>query len=64
MLDAPGPMVCKVLVSPKQNTQPRVASRQLPDGRMVSAPMEELFPFLDPEEQRELMFVSPPEEIS
>jgi acetolactate synthase-1/2/3 large subunit len=64
MLDAPGPMVCKVLVSAKQSTQPRVASRQLPDGRMVSAPMEELFPFLDPDEQRQQMFVPPPEEVS
>ena len=63
VLDAPGPVVCKVKVSPHQATQPRVASKQLPDGRMVSAPMEDLFPFLDPEEQRANMFVPPPEEV-
>ena len=63
MLETPGPVVCKVKVSPKQTTQPRVTSKQLSDGRMVSAPMEELSPFLDPEEQQAQMFVPPPKDI-
>jgi acetolactate synthase I/II/III large subunit len=49
-LEAPGPMVCEVLVEPRQATAPRVSSTRLPDGRMVSRPMEDLWPFLDRDE--------------
>ncbi len=45
-----GPVVCEVMVSPDQVTAPRVASKQLEDGSMVSLPMEDLWPFLDREE--------------
>jgi acetolactate synthase-1/2/3 large subunit len=46
----PGPVVCEVMVSPDQVTAPRVSSKQLEDGTMVSLPMEDLWPFLDREE--------------
>jgi acetolactate synthase-1/2/3 large subunit len=45
-LSAPGPVICDVLMAPDQFTQPKVSSRQLPDGRMQTAPMEDLWPFL------------------
>jgi acetolactate synthase I/II/III large subunit len=45
-----GPMICEVIVSPDQQTAPRVSSKQMPDGRMASAPMEDLWPFLPREE--------------
>lgn len=47
ILDAPGPLVCGVRMAPEQFTQPKVSSRQQPDGRMVTMPMEDLWPFLD-----------------
>jgi acetolactate synthase-1/2/3 large subunit len=50
ILDAPGPAVCEVLVSPQQTTSPRLSSQRLPDGRMVSRPLEDLWPFLDRDE--------------
>jgi len=50
ILNRPGPVVCEVMVSPEQVTAPRVASRQQEDGRMISMPMEDLWPFLDREE--------------
>lgn len=50
ILDMDGPVVCEVMVSPDQMTAPRVSSRQLEDGSMVSMPMEDLWPFLDREE--------------
>jgi acetolactate synthase-1/2/3 large subunit len=50
-----GPMICEVRVSPEQPTAPRVASRQKEDGSMESAPMEDLWPFLDREELRRNM---------
>jgi acetolactate synthase-1/2/3 large subunit len=50
VLSAPGPVVCEVLMAPGQFTQPKVSSRQMPDGRMATMPMEDLWPFLDPKE--------------
>jgi acetolactate synthase-1/2/3 large subunit len=55
ILAADGPRVCDVRVSPDQPTAPRVTSRQNDDGSMESAPMEDLWPFLDREELRRNM---------
>lgn len=52
ILEMDGPVVCEVIVSPDQVTTPRVSSRQREDGSMESAPMEDLWPFLDREEFR------------
>ncbi len=41
----PGPVVCDVLMAPNQFTQPKVSSKQQADGRMVTMPMEDLWPF-------------------
>jgi acetolactate synthase-1/2/3 large subunit len=50
LLALPGPVVCEVLMAPDQFTQPKVSSRQMPDGRMMTMPMEDLWPFLDRDE--------------
>ena len=47
-----GPVVCEVMLDPAQRFEPRSSSKRLPDGRMVSAPLEDMFPFLDREEFR------------
>ncbi len=47
ILETDGPVVCDVLMAPDQFTQPKVSSKQQPDGRMVTMPMEDLWPFLD-----------------
>jgi len=52
-----GPLVCEVVVLPEEPRIPRVATRQLENGRMVSSPLEDLFPFLDREELRRNMLV-------
>ena len=46
-LDAPGPTVCEVMLDPAQEFEPRLKSRQLPDGTMVSPALEDMYPFLD-----------------
>ena len=38
------PVICRVRVSEKQVTAPRVTSRQTGDGNMETAPMEEMWP--------------------
>lgn len=59
VLETEGPVVCDVLINLDQLTQPRVVSRQLADGQMVSAPMEDLFPFLEKDEFEKNMIVPP-----
>jgi acetolactate synthase I/II/III large subunit len=58
----PGPVVCEVMLDPTQSFEPRQSSRQLPDGRIVSAPLEDMFPFLEREELLENLFIAPWEE--
>lgn len=61
-LESDGPFVCDVMVDPNQRFEPRLASRRLPDGRMVSSPLEDMFPFLDREELRENLLIPPVED--
>jgi acetolactate synthase-1/2/3 large subunit len=50
VLSLDGPVICEVMVDPDVPTAPRLSSEVLPDGRMVSKPMEDLWPFLDRDE--------------
>jgi acetolactate synthase-1/2/3 large subunit len=58
-LSSPGPFLCEVMLDPNQPFEPKVSSRQLPDGRMVSAPMEDLYPFLDRQELLSNLLIPP-----
>jgi acetolactate synthase-1/2/3 large subunit len=46
-----------VILDPAQGFEPRQSSRQLPDGRIVSAPLEDLYPFLERQELRENLLI-------
>jgi len=61
-LDLPGPVICEVMLDPAQGFEPRQSSRQLPDGRIISAPLEDMFPFLEREELMENLLIPPWEE--
>ena len=50
LLAAPGPMLCRVPLDDTQGFEPRVSSRKLDDGTIVSPPLEDMYPFLDREE--------------
>ena len=47
---APLPLVVVARLDPDQAFEPKVASRRLPDGTMVSSPPEDMSPFLPREE--------------
>ncbi len=47
VLDCRGPVVCEVMISPRQMTAPRVLSSRRADGSMKSGSLEDLWPFLD-----------------
>jgi acetolactate synthase I/II/III large subunit len=57
VMAAPGPQLCEVVLDLDQQFAPKAASRILPDGRMVSAPLEDLAPFLDRDELGSNMLV-------
>ena len=50
VLATDGPIVCHVLLDPKQGFEPRIKSRVMPDGTIVSPALDDMFPFLDPDE--------------
>lgn len=56
-----GPYVCEIMMPPEQALIPRVSSLKLPDGRIISKPMEDLYPFLDRDEFKDNMIVEPVE---
>ena len=59
VLAAPGPILCEVRTIPEQSFEPRVTSQRLPDGTMVSKPLEDMYPFLDRVEFLSNMIITP-----
>lgn len=57
VLGTKGPMLCEVMLDPAQGFEPRQSSRPLPDGRIVSAPLEDMFPFLERDELASNMLI-------
>jgi acetolactate synthase-1/2/3 large subunit len=49
-LAAPGAAICEIFIDKGQNFAPKVSSRRLDDGTMVTAPLEDLAPFLPRDE--------------
>ncbi|MCX7634464.1 MAG: thiamine pyrophosphate-binding protein [Syntrophales bacterium] len=58
-LNADGPGLCEVVLDPAQGFEPRLSSRTLSDGRIVTTPLEDMFPFLDAVELKENMLIKP-----
>jgi len=58
-LGTQGASICEVILDPEQPFAPRVASRRLEDGRMVSASLDDMAPFLPADElERNRPFLS------
>ena len=57
VLEKPGAVLCDVLLDPDQPFEPRISSRQLPNGRIVSTNLEDMSPFLDEEELAQNMLI-------
>lgn len=56
-LNAPGAALCEIVLDLAQAFSPKLSSRKLDDGRMVTAPLEEMAPFLPREELQSNMLV-------
>jgi len=60
-LDMESSCICEVILDTNQAFAPKPSSKKLDDGRMVSRPLEDLFPFLDREEYLNNMIIKPVE---
>jgi len=56
-MQAPGPAFCEVFVDEHIPFAPKLASKQLTDGKIVSPPLEDLAPFLSKEELKLNMLI-------
>ena len=54
-----GPAICEVFVSRGQKFEPKSATKRLEDGTLVSAPLEDLAPFLPKKELERNMLIPP-----
>ncbi len=55
VMKLPLPAIIEVHCSTLQKTEPKASSRKLPDGSFVSAPLEDMAPFLSREELAEML---------
>tara|TARA_A100001515_G_scaffold1122_1_gene1028 strand:+ start:7269 stop:9038 length:1770 start_codon:yes stop_codon:yes gene_type:complete len=58
VLEYDGCCICEVVCPPDEKIYPTSAAKQLPDGRMMSQPLENMAPFLPDEEFKEEMIIS------
>ena len=63
ILEITGPVLCNVLLDPNQEFKPKLSSRVLPDGTIVSLSLEDMYPFLDRQELLSNLLI-PPLELS
>jgi len=56
-LQSEGPQAMEVILDPEQFFSPKLSSRRLEDGTMISSPLEDLSPFLSRKELAENMWI-------
>ena len=57
VLETEGPVFCEIFTDTKQVWEPKSSTKRLPDGTLVSPPLEDLAPFLPLEELEKQMFI-------
>ena len=57
VLQMQGPCLCEIVTDTRQVWEPKSSARKLPDGSLVSPPLEDLAPFLPREEVRSNLFI-------
>ena len=55
ILSLEGPVLCEVMLQNDYIFSPKHSSQKLPDGKIVSKPLEDMYPFLDRDEFKENM---------
>lgn len=57
VLEIEGPVFCEIFTDTEQVWEPKSSTKRLPDGTLVSPPLEDLAPFLPREELEKNMFI-------
>lgn len=57
VFESEGSFIAEIFVDPKQNFEPKSATKRLEDGTLVSPPLEDLAPFLDRDELEKIMII-------
>lgn len=57
LLSMEGPALCEIIVSRSQQFLPKSSAKKLPDGSLLSPPLEDMAPFLPEEELSKLMLI-------
>ena len=57
-----GPIICEVIINKSYFFEPKVSSKKLPNGDLVSMPLEDMSPYLDREEFKNNMLIPLAEE--
>lgn len=58
-LKSEGAVICEIMLTIDQPFAPRSSSVKLPDGKMLSRPLEDLAPFLDRNELKQNLLIDP-----
>ena len=58
ILQIKGSVICEVMLSPTEKMEPKLSSIIKPNGKIVSKPLEDMYPFLDRDEFSENMIIS------
>jgi len=58
LMEYTGPVICEVMCIRDQLIIPTVSSKQLENGKLVSCPIEDMYPFLERKEFNENMIIS------
>ncbi len=56
-MNTEGPVVCEVMIDENAIFAPKLGAKQLPDGRIVSPPLEDLSPFLPRDQFQDSMII-------
>lgn len=52
VLENKGPIICEVILDVAQNFEPKLSSKMLPDGKMISSELDDMYPFLSDKEYK------------
>jgi acetolactate synthase-1/2/3 large subunit len=50
-----GPVIIETVIDPIQSFEPKLATKRLPDGSIISPPLEDMFPFLPDAEMKSII---------
>lgn len=62
VLSSPGTILCEIKLDPKEKMYPKLSSEIKKNGKIVSKPLEDMYPFLNREEFRRNMIIPPVKE--